>query len=114
VNVPHSPLRVPSPNCSVALWNSSAVKNVLLPLSSVISASVVFRPSTTRAGTVLVQLPWVNVTCAFVSVPVHTTYRYIVVDYDVAGVFGGGVRSEWKESEDEGNGQDSFRHVLSP
>jgi hypothetical protein len=36
VNVPHSPVRVPSPNCSVALWNSSAVKNVLLSLSAVI------------------------------------------------------------------------------
>jgi hypothetical protein len=36
VNVPYSPVRVPSPNCSVALWNSSAVKNVLLPLSAVI------------------------------------------------------------------------------
>jgi hypothetical protein len=42
------------------------------------------------------------------------SYRYIVVEYDVGRVFGGGVCSEWKESEDEGKAQDSFRHVLSP
>jgi hypothetical protein len=46
VNDPHSPACVLSPNCSVALWNSSPVKTVLLSLTSVISASVLFRPST--------------------------------------------------------------------
>jgi len=57
VNGPHSPACVPAPNCSVALWNWSAVKNVLLSLASVNSDSISFRPSTIRAGTVLVQLP---------------------------------------------------------
>jgi hypothetical protein len=39
------------------------------------------------------------------------SYRYIVVEYDVGSVFGGGVCSEWKNGEDEGKGQGSFRHV---
>jgi hypothetical protein len=42
------------------------------------------------------------------------SYPYIALEYDVGRVLGGGVCSEWKESEDEGKGQDSFRHVLSP
>ena len=42
------------------------------------------------------------------------SYRYSVLEYDVSRVLGGSVRSEWKESEDEGKGQDSFRHDLSP
>jgi hypothetical protein len=39
------------------------------------------------------------------------SYRDIAVKYDVGTVFGGGVGSEWKNGEDEGKGQDSFRHV---
>jgi hypothetical protein len=39
------------------------------------------------------------------------SYRYIAVEYDVGGVFGGGVRSEGKNGEDEGKSQGSFRHV---
>jgi hypothetical protein len=38
------------------------------------------------------------------------SYRYIATEYDVGRVLGG-VRSEWKECEDEGKGQGSFRHV---
>ena len=39
------------------------------------------------------------------------SYRYSAVEDDVGRVLGGGVRSEWKESEDESEGQVSFRHV---
>jgi hypothetical protein len=39
------------------------------------------------------------------------SYRYTAVEYYVGRVLGGGVCSEWKESEDEGKGQGSFRHV---
>jgi hypothetical protein len=55
VSDPHSPACVPCPNCSVALCSWRAVKNVLLSLASVNSASISFRPSTIRAGTVLLQ-----------------------------------------------------------
>jgi hypothetical protein len=42
------------------------------------------------------------------------SYGYSVVEYDVGRVLGGGVGSEWKGSEDEGEGEHLFRHVLSP